>query len=219
MIDNRRVVSAEPPKAGHWRFAEASGTTLLDSSPNANNGTYSGGVTLGAAGTPGFAPNTAATFDGVDDLGRVPDSNSLDVGGSFSVEGWIRRPSTAKSHQLMAKGGGLQLAVMSAGNVNQVFLRKANVTTLARSQNGVPADGRYHHVVATMSGPGHARIYIDGVPDTAQLSTVHAITDTTYPLTFGTVSSGAAQFDEFALYDDVLTDAQVLAHRQLGAGP
>ena len=219
VIDNRRVVTGEPAKAGHWRFGEASGTLLTDSSGNGNHGAYSGNVTLGVSGAPGFAPNTAATFDGVDDLGRVPDSSSLDVGGSFSVEGWIKRSSTAKSHQLMAKGGGLQLAVMSAGNGSQVFLRKANVTTLARSQGGVPADGRYHHVVATMSGPGNARIYIDGVPDTVQLSTVHAIADTAHPLTFGTVSSGSAQFDEFALYDDVLTDAQVLAHRQLGAGP
>jgi amidase len=210
---------ADPTPAGFWRFGESSGTTLKDSSGHANNGTYLGGVTLGAASALGDL-DTAASFDGVNDSGRVPDSASLDVGASFSAEGWIKRASTAKSYELFNKGtNGIQVTVMSAGSGNQVWLRRAGVTTIAHSAGGVPADGRYHHVAVTMNGAGTARIYIDGVPDTVQVSAVQAIANTAFPLTFGGAAGAQAAFDEFALYDDVLTDAQVVAHDQAGIAP
>ena len=74
---------------------------------------------------------------------------------------------------------------MSERAGNQVFLRKANVTTVARSAGGIPADGEFHHVVATMNGPGSAKIYIDGVQDTVSVSALQAIQDTALPLRSG----------------------------------
>ena len=113
---------------------EPGSTEMLDSSGFDNDGTYLGGVTLGVPGALVGNPNTAASFDGVDDLGRVPDDDTLDVGDSFTAEGWIKRSSTAKTHSMMLKGsGGLQLVVMSAGAGSQVYLRKTNVSTIARS--------------------------------------------------------------------------------------
>ena len=53
------------------------------------DGTYLNGVTIAAAGA--ISGDTAASFDGVNDSVRVPDSNSLDVGDSFTLEGWIKR--------------------------------------------------------------------------------------------------------------------------------
>jgi hypothetical protein len=211
------TVLANAP-VGYWRFGDtAPSTVLTDSSGHANNGTYLNGVTLGQPGA--IAGDTAASFDGVNDTGRVPDANSLDVGDSFSVEGWVKRSSTAKAVELFNKGGnGLQLTVMNAGSGNQVWLRKAGVTTIARSTVGVPADGAYHHIVATKNGPGSALIYVDGVEaGTVQVGGgVQAIQDTTFPLTFGGAGSTATLFDEFALYDGVLNAAQVAAHHAAG---
>jgi subtilisin-like proprotein convertase family protein len=199
---------------GYWRFGEAPPSTVLtDSSGHANNGTYLNGVTLGQPGA--IAGDTAASFDGVNDTGRVPDSASLDVGDSFSVEGWVKRSSTTKATELFNKGAnGLQLTVMNAGSGNQVWLRKAGVTTIARSTVGVPADGAYHHIVATKDGPGSAQIYIDGLEaGTVQVGGgVQAIQDTAFPLTFGGAGSTPTLFDDFALYDAALTAAQVSAH-------
>ena len=211
------AASAPSTAAGHWRFGERPGSTeLLDSSANGNHGTYLGGVTLGIPGALANDTDTAARFDGNNDLGRVPDSASLDVGSSFTVEGWIKRSSTTRSHQLFLKGsGGLQLVVMAATSGNQVWLRKANVTTLARSATGVPAGG-YHHVAATMDGPGTAKIYIDGVESTVPVSTVQAIQDTTLPLFFGTTGTTPADFDEFALYDEALSATEIAAHAAAG---
>ena len=206
------LVACDPSLAtvGCWGFDEFSGTTASDSSGFANHGTYLGGPTLGVPGVSA----TAVLLDGVNDVVRVPDSASLDVGASFSAEGWIKRSSAAKSHAMMNKGDrGLQLVVMAASTGNQVYLRKANVTTIARSTVGVPADGAYHQVVATVDGANSARIYIDGVEaGTVQVGTVQLIQDTAFPLQFGDGATTPATYDQFALYDGVLTPAQVAAH-------
>jgi subtilisin-like proprotein convertase family protein len=207
---------------GYWRFGEPSGTALLDSSPHANNGTYLGGVMLGAAGAIVGDPNTAASYDGVNDTGRVPDANSLDVGSSFTMEGWIKRSSTAKSQELFNKGqNGLQLTVMSAASGNKVWLRKAGVTTIAQSTVGVPADGAYHYVVATMNGNGTtAKIYVDGTDVTQVLPAggVQSIANTTFPLTFGGAGSAQAFYDEFALYDEALPSCEIGDHYTTATG-
>jgi hypothetical protein len=189
---------------GCWHFDETSGTVAADSSGFHNNGTYLNGPTLGVLGV----LNGAVSMDGVNDSVRVPDSDSLDVGSTFTLAGWIKRSSTSKSHLMMLKG--FQLIVMAASSGNEVWLRKPNVTTLARSNAPVLADGAYHHIVATLNGPGStAKIYIDGVDHTAPTSAPQSIVDTTSPLTFGDINSSEAKFDEFAIYDEPLTAAQV----------
>jgi hypothetical protein len=207
--------------AGYWRFGEPSGTTQIDSSGHGNDGTYLGGVALAQPGALAGDPNTAASYDGVNDTSRIPDAASLDVGAQFTVEGWVRRSSTSKSVELMNKGGnGFQLVVMNAGSGNKVFLRKANVTTLAQSTVPVLADGKYHHVAATINGPGStARIYVDGanVTDGLPAGAAQVIQDTPFLLTFGISASTETRFDEFAIYDAVLTAAQVAEHHAVGA--
>lgn len=195
--------------AGCWRFGEPSGTVALDSSGNGNNGTYLGGVTLGQPGV--IAGNTAALFDGFNDTVRIPNSISLKVGSSFSLEAWVKRTSTAKSQELMNKGAnGFQLTVMSAGSSNQVWLRKAGVNTLARSNGGILADGRYHHIVATMSGAaGSEKIYIDGALDTAPVIAPQIPQNTTFPLTFGSAASSPTFHDEFVVYGRALSAPEV----------
>lgn len=199
---------------GCWRFDETSGTTANDSSTFNNDGTYLGSVTLGVPGE--F--NTAVSLDSADDAVRVADANSLDVGDSFSLEGWIKRASAAASQTMFNKGAnGFQLTVMNAGSSSQVFLRKTNVSTIARSTAPVPADGAYHHIVATKNGTAVA-IYVDGVAGTVPVSAVQVIQNTTFPLAFGPgVAQAPASYDEFAVYDAVLTPAQVAA--RFAAGP
>ena len=108
-------------RVGYWRFCEPPATTVLtDSSGNGNDGTYFNGVALGQPGVPGYAPNTAALFDGINDYGQVPDDPTLDVGTSFSLDGWIKRSVTNKTQSMMVKGNSFQLVVMNQGSGNQV---------------------------------------------------------------------------------------------------
>ena len=82
------------------------------------------------------------------------------------------------------------------------------------------APGPIHHVVVTKnnSGAGSVKIYIDGaaVP-TADVSAGQIIANTTTDLVFGAGGANPADFDEFALYDQVLTPAEVLTHFQAGS--
>jgi len=223
------ATAAAPPYAtavlndypsGYWRMGEPSGTTMFDSSILANHGTYLGGVALGAPGAIVSDPNTAATFDGINDTARVPHTASINVGDLFSAEAWIKRSTATKSYELFNKGAnGLQLVAMSAGSGNQVWLRKAGVTTLARSATGLPVDGAYHHIVATMSGPGTEKIYIDGLLNTAPVTAPQTLATTTFPLTFGGAAGAPANYDEFALYDHVLGAGEVAEHHSAGIAP
>ena len=209
------AVLADTP-AGYWRFGEPSGLTALDSSGNANNGTYTNGPVLGVPGALAGDTNTAVSMDGVNDTVRVPDANSLDVGNTFSAEGWIKRSSTAQTHTMMVKG--FQIVVMNAGSGSQVWLRKPNVSTIARTNVGVGADV-YHYIVVTKngSGAGAVKIYIDGVSvPVVDVSPAQVIADTTGVLAFGAAGGNQANFDEFALYDSVLTPEQVAAHFAAG---
>ena len=209
------AVAADTP-AGYWRFGEASGLTALDSSPNANNGTYLNGPLLGVPGALATGGNTAVRLDGVNDTVRVPDANTLDVGDTFSVEGWIKRSSTAQTHTMMIKG--FQVVVMNAASLNQVFVRKPNISTIARSNVGVPA-GSYQHIVVTKNGTGTSsvNIYINGVlVPVVYVSAAQVIQDTNSFLIMGDGASTSADFDEFAVYDGVLSPARVAAHYAAG---
>ena len=204
--------------AGYWRFGEPAGLSAFDSSANGNDGTYVGGPVLGVPGALAADPDTAVSMDGTDDTVRVPDGDTLDVGNTFSAEGWIKRSSTAQTHTMMVKG--FQIVVMNAGSGSQVWLRKPNVSTIARTNVGVGADV-YHYIVVTKngSGAGAVKIYIDGVSvPVVDVSPAQVIADTTGVLAFGAAGGNQANFDEFALYDQVLTPTQVAAHFAAGSG-
>ena len=88
----RDEVMADNP-AGYWRFGEATGTTAIDETVNANPGTYLQAVTLGVPGALATEFNSAARFDG--GSGRMsvndPASGVLDFGtGDFSLEAWVK---------------------------------------------------------------------------------------------------------------------------------
>jgi Concanavalin A-like lectin/glucanases superfamily len=202
---------------GCWGFDETNGTTALDASGHANNGTYVGGPALGALGVFG----TAVSMDGVNDYVRVPDSSSLDVGNAFTLEGWIKRGSTSHSDSLFNKGAGaFQLVALSAASGGRVVLRKANVTTVAQSTAGVPADGRFHHVVATKSA-GVVHIYIDGVEGTQLLAPGQILVNNAEPIYVSETAGDRllGQLDAFAVYGQALTPTQVNARYAAGQPP
>ena len=214
------LVLAQNP-GGYWRFDEASGTTAFDQSPQrTTTGRTSTASTLGVAGAIGRATPRPRSTGSTTRSGCPTRTRWTWATRSPSRAGSSAR-STAQSQELFNKGGnGLQLTVMSAANGNQVWLRKANVTTIAHSTAGVPADGRFHHVVVTKNGTGPTStvIYIDGVAGTVIAAPAQVIANTAFPLTFSGAGTNQHVLDEFALYDGVLSAADVVAHHNAGAG-
>ena len=198
---------------GCWRFDERRGARAVDSSPNSNHGR----LLRGAARRRGGVFKKGLRLDGVNDLVRVRDHRSLDVGDSFALEGWIRRSRSSRRVTMFNKGGrGFKLTVMGTRGRHRVWLTKANGARIARSRRGVPADRRFHQIVATKDGRGTARIYIDGrKAGTVQLGR-GVVSNTRFPLVIGSRRSPRVVFDEFVVYDRALTPGEVARHYRAG---
>ena len=180
-----------------------------------NNGTYLNGVTLGQPGM--TAGDTAATFDGVNDSARVPQTTSLNVGSSFSAEAWIKRTSTTELAGALQQGRQrVPAARDGARSGNQVWLRRADVATIAHSTVPIPADGQLPPHRRDDERGGHADDLRRRRAAPSSGSALQTIQNTTFPITVGSSASAASNYDEFALYPRVLAAPEVLEHFQAG---
>ena len=94
VMDYAAAVLADNPVA-FYRFNEASGTTLVDSAPNAGaqNGTYLGNPVFNQTGVATSATGTSVRFDPSDgnDSASV---TGLPLAASFTVEMWVKSAVT-----------------------------------------------------------------------------------------------------------------------------
>src|SRR6202521_1037571 len=80
---------------------------MVDSTSNANNGVYAGGVTLNAPGAITGDANGAVRLDGSTGYGRAPTSPSLSLTDAISVETWVNWTAAPTTTQdLVNKGDG-----------------------------------------------------------------------------------------------------------------
>jgi hypothetical protein len=199
----------------YWRLGEPSGTEAADVKA-ANNGTYKGTPTLGAAGLLLADPSTAATLNGTTQYVSVPDSASLDLGDVFTYEAWIKRSGTGKTDCIIDKGANA--AVFRFDGEDHLLLRRNSVGDIAKSTTKI-TDTNAHHLVATKNG-ATAKIYIDGVDVTGAV-TNQTCTNTAIALGIGASDAGTEDFfrgtiDEAAVYGTALSAARVLAHYEAG---
>src|SRR5512134_279647 len=81
---------------GWWKMDEGSGTTLFDSSGNANNGTTVGSPVWGTG-----VINQALNLSGTQ-YATVPDAGSLDITSSITLAAWIN-PSSSGTRSILRK--------------------------------------------------------------------------------------------------------------------
>ena len=194
------------------------GATAADSD-GANTGTYVNAPRLYEPGALAGDSDHAVLLDGVADYVTVPDSVSLDVTDTFTVEGWIKRSNAVVTSMcLLDKGSG---AFQFCLDANNILLVRNGVSYIVRSTT-TTTDTSWHHVVATKSGATSV-LYLDGV-NVSGTVTNSTMVNTTAALLFGVVNpaSGGGYFagamDEFAVYNTALSAATVLDHYKAGAG-
>jgi hypothetical protein len=236
-----RVLADGP--IGYWRLGEMPpGTTAADSSGGGNNGTYSGGVTLGQ---PGFHDgDTAALFDGR--TGRVVVPNSVSLNPAFitmeAKVGWLgpngfqQRILEKSSYAELAQYG---LNILEDGRVRVEIRTTAtpgvpdavcgsgwspSVAVVCANSVALVAKIVETHIVATFDGK-RIRIYLNGILDseTPALGNAGNVSPKPPPsqgsdLGIGNQAARDRPFngviDEVALFGKPLTGDQALAHFQ-----
>lgn len=221
-------VMADSP-SGYWRLADASGTTITDSSGNAHHGTYSGGYTLGE-------PSLLASDTGDDCVGlsrndsayamTVPkiELNTNSTNG-FTLEFLLRVTSLGalgaaifKAPSANSSGDDviISMSYFSGDAAYRLSFSGYDAGTLAWVVNSPTFQlGDTVHVIARAKSD-LASITIDGVTATAvpaQQINQASNTDTLWRLWLSYNSANVVGWlDELSIYQSYLSDARADAH-------
>jgi hypothetical protein len=212
------VVGADRP-VGWWRLGESSGTTAANQT-GGSAGTYAGGVTLGQPSLLATdMANTAVAFNGSSGRVSIPASTALNFTNAFSLEAWIKPTSLpasgvfrsvltkAESYSLQFNGPRLEFTIIQNGTRRRL-----------QTPTGTIAAGGTYQVVGTYDGTTQ-RLYVNGT-QVASAALTGPASVTTRGLYVGSWD-GASEFfsgtiDESAVYNAVLSAAQVSAHYRAG---
>ena len=204
------AVAADGPVAW-YRLGESSGNAIdsMGGSPGVPSGTLVRDVVGGiGAGDDGACEFGAAGYF------TVPDQAVLDHGdGPFSIEFMYRQSSSAGGYMIVK---GTQYVIRMVGqkitiedDINPAFAAENAAIDFANE------GARWHHGVLTHT-VGATKIYRDGVDRTTILTAEKVFATNATALTIGAYTGGAGAFagalDEVAIYNKVLSPAQVLAH-------
>jgi hypothetical protein len=212
------VVGTDAP-VGWWRLGELSGTTAANQA-GGSAGTYTGGVTLNQPSLLATdMVNRAVAFNGSTGRVTVPNAAALQLTNRVSLEAWIKPtslPSTgvlrsvmtkAESYSLQFNGPRLEFTVIQSGTRRRL-----------QTPSGAIVAGGTYHVVGTFDGTTQ-RLYVNGT-QVASIALSGAASTTTAPLVIGSWD-GTSEFftgtiDEPAVYNGILSAAQVAAHYSAG---
>lgn len=212
------TVAAPPPPQpveflkGYFPLNETNGTTLLDQSAYAQNGTYTNGPLLAQAGATN-GTGTAVSFDGVDDFAVLDKTYKLGLNGNFTVAAWLRPTSVTGDRPVLGTDRrethkGLQLMIRNGHPVLGFY---GDETTGAATL----ATGRWSHV-AWRFYRGIQSVFVNGALDTTSaghgyFSGIDPVLLGRWGGTGGTPAYFAGRLDEVQIYGRALTDAEISA--------
>jgi hypothetical protein len=208
------VISAANP-LNWFSFEEAPGSTVADDQGSANlDGTYAGGVGLGAAGLVG----SAATFDGTTGYVLVGGAN---LGTDWTVETILRADTLTGGASQGIIGADFTAADRVAlkaeqwnetGQIGYTVFGVVDVT-YTDAAAATPADFAHVTFVGTASG---TELFIDGVsvgsdPTTAILNR-HVLAAGAIRADGSLIDPLNGSIDELVIYDRALSAAEISAH-------
>ena len=220
------VTSATPPPSAPGlvlalNFDEASGTSVLDRSGLANNGTMGAGVTRVAGRS--AAAGSALSFNGSTGMVSIPDSASLDMTSGITIEAWVQSaggPADWRSLILKERGTvtnpGLSYSLYandpSRANRPGGFFFLQGVDQVVSGTATLPLNTWTH--IAVTYGDGFMRLYVNGI-QVRQVAQAGNLTPSNNPLRIGGNSLWgeffAGQVDDVRIYNRALTAAEITA--------
>lgn len=213
-------VLADNPIA-YWKFDESSGSVMVDSSGNGNDGLYVGDPSRNPGA--GYGTGLSLNLDGFNDYGTV----TVTIGESFTAEVWARSSAaTWNKNGWFASArsdSGFILHPDESGTTVRGFVYDSAGNFHAMTSVDVGAGNlqEFHHYVATYDADTDTGVfYLDG--QVAETTTELLANNIRSPSTmiqlwlgrdqFGTDRYGFGQLDEMALYDTALSADRVEAH-------
>lgn len=204
--------------AGNTLSYPGSGTTWTDLSGNGLNATLNNGPTFDSANGGNLS------FDGTDDYGSIPDSNTIDFSTSVSICVWLNRVgnvtlaeeivihkesgiSPTGGFQLSVNGnnGSYSLRVRSASNVNDTFVGNSGTITV----------GNWNFLCLTYSS-GTIIGYINGFFDSSKSTSVSSLGNNNNGLGICSVAASVAvgnvgnfKIASINLYNRVLSPTEI----------
>ncbi|MGD0078375.1 MAG: LamG domain-containing protein [Sedimentisphaerales bacterium] len=171
-----------------------------DFSGNANDVSGNGynGIVYGATlTTDRFGnPNSAYSFDGLNDYIDIPGSESLNLAGGFELEAWVRFTGTDWSNQIISKhisgtGGGYFLSAERDNTF--LFYINGDGPVTQETYN----DGQWHHVLGVYDGTTQY-LYVDSF-----LVDQHAKTYTLFSTATVHIGGGLDGYDNGCFIGDI----------------
>ncbi len=203
----------------HWRFNEGTGDTVEDASGNGNTGTIEDAQWVGGK------DGAALQFDGQTARVVVEDSPSLhSETGDITIAAWIKvasDPTTwGNAGPMVFKQDAYQWNVNSNGAL-WFGIWGARLESIG-TYNFAEHVEEWHHATLTFEGATQlAKIYVDGELN-IQGTVSEAVDPTTEVLYIGFKGDGGTYFDgtidDVRIYDQVLTEGEILAAMQGGEG-
>jgi subtilisin family serine protease len=229
------AVLADRPIA-YWRLGESSGVTAIDATGTGHNAIYRNSPTLGVPGLIDANPDTAVSFDGINERIGVRDATDINTGGPYAtrtVELWFQ-PDQVTNRQVLYEQGGTsrglgiylfsgQIYVIGWSTAWAPLWVSAPVTTQTR-----------YHVVLVLDQPG-SRLegFLNGtsmgiatgagkLQNTTDNIAIAAMEQATRfhdgPVTGAAGYHFDGVIDEVALYGTALTATQIQNHHTIGTG-
>ena len=167
--------------------------------------------------------NSAFSFDGVDDLIQISDSDSLDIGFSdYTIVAWIMTEATTNTGRIFSKGSfgcstGYMMR-MGGTDSSRAFLENAfnNSCQIRFQSDTLINDNRWHLVVGVVDRDVGGKIYIDGNLDSQQVvdTSSYDLSNDNNP-TIGQYDVGtqvepfSGVIDEVRIYSRALSESEI----------
>lgn len=200
---------------GYWKLDETSGT-IYDSSPLGNNGTNTGGGTMGAPGV-----LDKSYIADTNEYVSLTTPNGLDVTGDVTVSAWIKPSTTSNDGKIFSNYTqpswlGYKLGIFSNNKI-EFEIGDGSSATVNRSASGGQTlePNKWYHVVGMYSDSGDfLRTYVNGVLDRSITTTkvMSANNGTAYIGKDAPTQTRYFQgnIDDVRVYNRILSDTEIM---------
>jgi hypothetical protein len=197
--------------------------------PNRRKGVFmipSGATKSPTPAPPSFTNTYSLSFDGVDDYVSMGNPTALQITGELTLSCWVKITGSTGSNQAFiykdAAGAGRCYKLQLQGSTNLANFTIFNGGTAFHTYStSTINDGNWHHIVAVYTPSTSVVLYVDGVAETTNTSSVPASIDNDpVPFELGRRADGVfylqGSLDEVAVFNTALTPANVTSIYNLG---